>query len=108
MTTTLTSTSVASGAAAALSTYNTALGIALAAIPATTATSTQSIANTNAAITAVATAITDFNALNAIWIDGGAPADRPSSASSVADIIGALNQLHTALQFLLSDQTSAV
>jgi uncharacterized coiled-coil protein SlyX len=108
LTTTLTSTSTATGAIAALAVYNASLVTALGLIPTATATSTQSIANTNAAITAVNTAITNFNALNAIWIGSGLSADRPSSTYSVADIIGALNQLHTALQFLLSDQTAAV
>lgn len=106
ITTPVTSSSTAPGAAAALNAYNTALGTATSACTTATTASTESLSNTSAAITAVNNAITAFNTLTAIWTVAGGVNDRPSSTYEAAIISSALSQLAVSLTYLYDSQLS--
>ncbi len=91
-------------AAADVTSYNAARSSALTAAATATTFATQSNANTVLAITAVNSAITTFNAL-AVQLNTDTAV--PTSAYSVAEIYGALQQLKNSLTYLLSQQPTA-
>lgn len=90
------------GSSLQLSAYTTALSFAQAAITVALAPVSQSRSATSAAINALATATTDFNALVSQWQADGFVG--PVASPSAAAISAALSQLNASLQYLLSFQ----